>query len=146
MLMNRQLVDLFRTANEDHLRTTLERLLPEEDTEELIAAFRHIREIDAAPNVELVLRLDRDEDDVLVGGTDPKTGVDYAMDLLPWAAYLGLKVPDALLEEFECEEMVAHVLGEMTFYGMTEESKAETLREVLRLKPDAGGDRAGEPN
>lgn len=115
------------------------RLFPEE-TEDLIAAFRRLREMDAAPDVGLVLRLDRDRDDVVVGGTDPKTGEDYALDLLPWAAYLGLAVPDAVLDAFDAEETIAHVLDEMTIYGATRESAADTLKEVLRLKPDGGGE------
>lgn len=137
--MNRRLIDLFRNATEEGLRPNLDRLFPEE-TEDLIAAFRRLREMDAAPDVELVLRLDHDGDDVVVGGTDPKTGEDYALDLLPWAAYLGLAVPDAVLDAFDAQEIITHVLGEMTFYGATEESAADTLKEVLRLRPDRGGE------
>lgn len=140
--MSRRLIDLFRNDTEDSIRPVLDRLFPEE-IEDLITAFRRLREMDAAPDVELVLRLDPDGDDVVVGGTDPKTGEDYALDLLPWAAYLGLAVPDAVLNAFDAEEIIVHVLGEMTFYGTTEESAATTLKEVLRLKPDAGREGSG---
>ncbi len=140
--MNRRLIDLFRNATEETLRPVLDRLFPEE-TEDMIAAFRRLREMDAAPDVELVLRLDPDGDDVVVGGTDPKTGEDYALDLLPWAAYLGLAVPDPVLNAFDSEEIIAYVLDEMTFYGTTEEAAADTLKEVLRLKPDAGREGTG---
>lgn len=140
--MNRRLIDLFRNATEETIRPTLDRLFPEE-TEDLISAFRRLRAMGAAPDVGLVLRLDRDGDDVVVGGSDPKTGEEYALDLLPWAAYLGLAVPDAVLDEFDAEEVIAHVLGEMTFYGTTEESAAGTIKEVLRLKPDAGREGTG---
>ena len=87
--------------------------------------------------------LDRGGDDFLVGGTDPNTGEDYALDLLPLAAYLGLAVPDAVLDAFDAEEVIAHVLGEMTFYGTTEDSAANTLKEVLRVKPDVGQEGIG---
>jgi hypothetical protein len=140
--MNRRLIDLIRSTTEEGLRPILDQHFSEE-AEDLIAAFRRLRALDAAPDVGLVLRLDRDGDDVVVGGTDPKTGDDYALDLLPWAAYLGLAVPDAMLDEFHAEEVIAHVLGEMTFYGTTEESVANTLKEVLRLKPDAGREGTG---
>ena len=140
--MNRRLIDLFRNATEEAIRPVLDRLFPEE-TEDMIAAFRRLREMDAAPHVELVLRLDPDGDDVVVGGTDPKTGEDYALDLLPWAAYLGLAVPDAVLNAFDAEEIIAYVLDEMTFYGTTEEAVADTLKEVLRLKSDAGREGSG---
>ena len=140
--MSRRLNDLIRNASEESLRPVLDRLFPEE-IEDLITAFRRLREMDAAPDVELVLRLDPDGDDVVVGGTDPKTGEDYALDLLPWAGYLGLAVPDAVLNAFDAEEIIAHVLGEMTFYGTTEEAVADTLKEVLRLKPDAGREGTG---
>lgn len=140
--MSRRLIDLIRNATEESIRPVLDRLFPEE-TEDLISAFRSLRQMDAAPDVGLLLRLDRDGDDVLVGGTDPKTGEDYALDLLPWAAYLGLAVPDAALNAFDAEEIIAHVLGEMTFYGTTEESAATTLKEALRLKPDAGREGIG---
>lgn len=136
--VHRRLIDLIRNASEEGLRSILDRQFPEE-TADLIATFHRLREMDATPDVQLVLRLDRDGDDVVVGGTDPKTGEDYALDLLPWAAYLGLGVPDALLDAFDAEEIIAHVLGEMTFYGATEEAAADTLKEVLRLEPDAGG-------
>jgi hypothetical protein len=140
--MSRRLIDLIRNATEESIRPVLDRLFPEE-TEDLISAFRRLRQMDAAPDVELALRLDPDGDDVVVGGTDPKTGEDYALDLLPWAAYLGLAVPDAVLNAFDSEEIIAYVLEEMTFYGTTEEAAAYTLKEVLRLKPDAGREGSG---
>jgi hypothetical protein len=140
--MSQRLIDLIRSTTEEGLRPTLDQHFPEE-ADDLIAAFRRLRAMDAAPDVGLVLRLDRDGDDVVVGGTDPKTGEDYALDLLPWAAFLGLAVPDAVLDAFVAEEIIAHVLGEMTFYGTTEESAAGTIKEVLRLKPDAGREGTG---
>lgn len=130
-----RLADLFHSTPEERLRPILDRLFPEE-TEDLIAAFRRLRVMEADPKIELELRLDRDGDEVFVGGTDPKTGEAYALDLMPWIAYLGLTVPPALLDAFTAEEILAHVLCEMTFYGATEDSATETLKEILRLKRD----------
>lgn len=63
--MNRRLIDLFQSATEERIRPTLDLLFPEE-TEDLIGAFRRLRETHALRDVRLVLRLNRDGDEVLV--------------------------------------------------------------------------------
>ena len=137
MTMSHRLIDLIRNATEESIHQVLDRLFPEE-TEDLMSAFRRLCQMEAAPDVRLVLSLDRDGDDVLVGGTDPNTGEEYALDLLPWASYLGLAVPDVVLDAIDAKEVIAYVLGEKTFYRTTEESAANNLKEVLRAQPNAG--------
>lgn len=67
-----------------------------------------------------------------VGGVDDD-GKRWALDFIPWAEWLGMGIHENTLQNYSHEEIVAHALWEMTFYGYYEEDiqqKADDLRKA----------------
>ena len=59
----------------------------------------------------------------------------YGLDLERWEKWLGLRVPESLLEKMTPAETVAHCVWEMTFYGFTQEKISELRAELERSSP-----------
>lgn len=67
-----------------------------------------------------------------VGGVD-NDGKRWGLDFTPWAEWLGMGIYEDTTQKYSPEEIVAHCLWEMTFYGYYEQDiqqKADDLRKV----------------
>ena len=73
---------------------------------------------------------------------DGEDGTIYGADFTPWNEWLGFKIKNKLLKEHTKEEIVAHCLWEMTYYGFEEEEIAieydKIVKEVERIKTKIG--------
>jgi hypothetical protein len=160
--MSDRLIDLYRAVSwkpvEDILRT-----LDPEDTEGIPELFIHREVFQKMCRMDPPLREEwlifevREEQpdengerksyvDVCCtdGSFDEDLGgeIRLALDYRPWAECLGMRVPDVLRAHYTDEEIVAHSLWEMTFYGTEEEEIQEQGRVLIerverRLSEDA---------
>ena len=73
---------------------------------------------------------DPDDEYEAVSAIDLSDGESYSISHCPWAEWLGLEVSADTLEKYNINEIVAHCLYDMTFYGFDEE-KIQAFRDML---------------
>lgn len=81
-----------------------------------------------------------------VTGFDPKNEYYYGISMMPWEKWLGMEINQESIKDYSLEELLVHILWEMTYYGFTQEEigkmkeqlsypvKGEENYEVIELK------------
>ena len=88
-----------------------------------------------APNEEWEIEIrmiDNEFDDVCWCNIEEEA--DYAMDLTPWSEILDAKIREPF--NLNKNEVVAHLLYEITFYGFTEEQIVKERAQLRQLSDD----------
>lgn len=87
---------------------------------------------------ELKLVVDYVEDDLEPGtffynvfGAKVGDDTSYGLSFTPWSEWMGMKVSDETVASFSPEQICAHCLYEMTFYGFEEETIERRWKELL---------------
>jgi hypothetical protein len=65
--------------------------------------------------------------------------VTFGLDFKPWNEWLGMNLEPNSLEEFSFEEIVAHCLWEMTFYGFDQTTIQTVFEELNEMIPNLEG-------
>jgi hypothetical protein len=65
--------------------------------------------------------------------------VAFGLDFKPWNEWLGMNIEPDSLEQFSDEEIVAHCLWEMTFYGFDQTTIQSVLEKLNEMIPNLEG-------
>lgn len=58
----------------------------------------------------------------------------YGIEFQEWSEWLGMELDPSTLEKFSEEEIIAHCLWEMTFFGYTQEEIQKTFDEIKEAR------------
>lgn len=86
---------------------------------------------------EIYITLEKTEDDsyINVGLLDKKENKPYSIDLQSWSKLVDLKITTTITVDIYC--LLAHILWEITFYGMTDEDVMREAKDLEKLAEDA---------
>jgi hypothetical protein len=65
--------------------------------------------------------------------------VTFGLDFKPWNEWLGMHLEPNSLEQFSHDEIVAHCLWEMTFYGFDQTTIQTVFEELNEMMPNLEG-------
>lgn len=66
-----------------------------------------------------------------VYGIDTTDNKSYGLDFTSWGEWLNIPIADETIDSYEKEELVAHIIWEITAWGWSEESMAKRKSELL---------------
>ncbi|NHK30025.1 MAG: hypothetical protein FK730_01650 [Asgard group archaeon] len=81
-----------------------------------------------------------------VTGFDPENEYYYGISMMPWEKWLGMEINPDSIKNYSLEDLLVHILWEITYYGFTQEEigkmkeqlsypvKGEEDFEVIELK------------
>jgi hypothetical protein len=65
-----------------------------------------------------------------VTGFDPENEYYYGISMMPWEKWLGMEINPDSIKKYSLEDLLVHILWEMTYYGFTQE-EIEKMKEQL---------------
>jgi hypothetical protein len=65
-----------------------------------------------------------------VTGFDPENEYYYGISMMPWEKWLGMEINPDSIKNYSLEDLLVHILWEMTYYGFTQE-EIDKMKEQL---------------
>jgi hypothetical protein len=158
--------ELIQTTHWKNIKRALLEVYPDLDTAGYKHVFAQLRSLEPVKN-SMQIRLtwiepkhDSDERYVDVNGIDgtrfkdleksttftvasqqlsDDREVTFGLDFKPWDEWLGMNLEPNSLEQFSHEEIIAHCLWEMTFYGFDQITIQTVLEELNEMMPNLEG-------